>query len=136
MPRHAQPLLSQQLPFTRRVNGTVNGVVICVFHAPFTALPLKIECRPMTSHQVGVKENGLPWPELQELRPQVLPTEFTRTPCVIQAVEPMPMEPIPCVRRKHEILGDRDHVLVVFPFLSDMKVAEDLGRLVRFERSV
>ena len=32
MPRHAQPLCSQQLLFTRRVNGTVNGMVIIVFH--------------------------------------------------------------------------------------------------------
>jgi len=90
----------------------------------------------MTSHQIGVKENGLPWPELQELRPQVLLTEFTRTPRVVQAIEPMPMEPLPCVSQKLEILRDWNHVLVVFPFLSDMKVAEDLGRCVRFERSV
>src|SRR5713101_7073947 len=134
MPRRAQPLRSQQLPFTRRVNGTVNGMVICVFHAPFTFPSQKIVRTPMTSHQVGVKENGSPWPELQELHPQILLTELTTAPDMIQAVKPMPMESLPCVSQKLQILGDRDDVLVVFPFLSDMKVAEDLVRCVRFER--
>src|SRR6266849_3287295 len=34
--RHVQPLCSQQLPFTKEVNGTVNRTVNRVFHAPFT----------------------------------------------------------------------------------------------------
>ena len=49
-------------------------MVIYVFHGPFT-LPPKILRTPVTSHQVGVKENGLPWLELQELLPQVLLSE-------------------------------------------------------------
>jgi len=88
----------------------------------------------MTSHQAGVKENASPWPELRKLLSQPLLTELTTTPGVIQAVQPMPMESLSCVSQKLQILCDRGDVLVVFPFLSDMKVAEDLGRCVRFER--
>jgi hypothetical protein len=96
----------------------------------------KIVRTPVTSHQAGAKENGLPWLELQELRPQVLLSELTRTPCAVEALEAMPTEPLPCLRQKLEIRCDRDDVLVVFPFLTDMKVAEDLGRCVRLERSL
>ncbi len=90
----------------------------------------------MTSHQVGVKENASPWHELQELNPQFLLAKLTRTPGVVEALEPIPMEQLPRISQKLEILCDRDQVLVVVPFFSDMKVPEDLGRSVRFERSL
>ncbi len=111
-------------------------MVICVFHAPFTTFPRKIERGPMTSHQIRVKENGSHWPELQELSLQVLLTEFTRTPCLIQVVEAIAMKPSSRVGEKLEIPCDRDDVVVVFPFFADVKVPEDLGRSVRFERSL
>jgi len=59
-----------------------------------------------------------------------------QTPCVIQAVEAMPMESLPGVRQKHEILVTGITYSWFFPFLSDMKVAEDLDRVSGFERSV
>src|SRR5713226_8007477 len=44
------------------------------------------------------------------------------------------MKPSSRFIQKLEILGDGDHVLAVVPLLTHMKVPEDLGRNVRFER--
>src|SRR6185437_6278471 len=56
--RHAQPLRSHQLPFTTRVNGTMNGVVICVFHAPFTVIAIFRNWRAMAFYKIGIEEHG------------------------------------------------------------------------------
>lgn len=52
---------------------------------------------------------------------------------MVQAVEAIPGKPLPGHVQELEIFSHRDHILVVIPLLSDLKVARDLGRSVRFE---
>jgi hypothetical protein len=53
------------------VNGTVNGVVICVFHAPFTGFTVHSNGRSVGFHQIGIEEHSSIGSQLGEFPPQV-----------------------------------------------------------------
>jgi len=53
------------------VNGTVSGLVICVFPAPFTVIAAFRNGRPMAFNQIGIEERGSIGSQLGEFPPQI-----------------------------------------------------------------
>jgi len=49
----------------------MNGVVICVVHAPFTVLEVFRNRRAMAFYKIGIEEHGSIGSQLREFSPQI-----------------------------------------------------------------
>src|SRR5271154_2913281 len=116
------------------VNGTVNGVVICVFHAPFTVITVFRNRRPMVSHQVGIEEHRSIGSQLGEFPPYIALVQLCGAPRFVQTLKPLPMKSSPRIIQELKILGYRHHILAVVPLPANLEIAEDFTRNVRFKR--
>src|SRR2546429_9924026 len=113
MPRHAQPLRSQQLRVTIGVTRTVTVKVICVFHTTVTVSRSHSEGRTMRIHQEGVEQNSTVRPQLRKLRAQLPLAKFTRTPSPVEGLESLPVKTPSRLMQVFQVSGYVDQLPVI-----------------------
>ena len=120
--RTTQPQCSSTLSFTRRVNETVNGGVICVFHASVTLFSNFKQRRSTSIDQIGVEVDGPHLLVQREFGPQFALTKLAQGPGSIETLDILVLKAVPRVPQKFEIFRHRNYVFVVVPPLPNLEI--------------